>query len=308
MNNEKVSILLSIYKPNKVFLKKQLRSLNSQTYENLELIVWNDCPNERVDTDIFESEITNFPCKIYDEHVNLGYIKAFEKLVTLANGEYICFCDQDDIWENSKIEECISALKAEDATVAVCDQSIIDENDTVTLESVRNSSKLSSKTWKTDDDITARALFICYSPGMSMHARKSDVERCIPFVDETAHDRQLMAFLSAMGKAVFVEKPLIRYRRYGANETGTLNGVDSKKEYYLKRCNNTELLRRFGELFPDRKDIDALKYCNEVRMSGNPFKLIKCKDMIPDLFKYEFLLAFCPDFVFKILSKLLFKR
>lgn len=303
----KVSILLSIYKPNEVFLKKQLASLNDQTYDNLELIVWNDCPDEAVNEDIFSTCITAFPYKIYNEHINLGYAKAFEKLVTLADGEYICFCDQDDIWEKDKIKKCIDALIKECGTVAVCDKSIIDENDNVTVKSVKAKSCLKYEKWNSGDDITDRAIFTCYSTGMAIHARKSDVMRFVPFPKSAAHDRWLMAVLSKAGKAVYVDEPLVRYRRYGKNVTGVLNGVNTKDEYYKKRCNNTEFIAEFEKHFPDYSKIDEIKKCNRARMQGNPFGLIKYRKYIPDVFKYEFLLTFCPNPIFKRLVKVLFK-
>ena len=37
-----VSILLAVYKPNEKWLIEQLISLNEQSYENLELIVYDD--------------------------------------------------------------------------------------------------------------------------------------------------------------------------------------------------------------------------------------------------------------------------
>ena len=42
----KIDILMAIYKPNLKWLEEQLISLNNQTYENLNLIVWNDCPDD----------------------------------------------------------------------------------------------------------------------------------------------------------------------------------------------------------------------------------------------------------------------
>ncbi len=305
--NEKVSILLSIYKPNEEFLKKQLISLNDQSYDNLELIVWNDCPTATVNEEIFSTHITRFEYKIYDEKINLGYAKAFEKLATLATGEYICFCDQDDIWENQKIEKCIFALKNENGTVAVCDKSIIDGNDVMTTKSVRQQSSWESDTWSTGDDISARAIFMCHSAGMSMHAKKSDVIKYLPLNDEVAHDRWLMAMLSAQGKAVYVEEPLVQYRRYGQNASGVLSGIQSKREYYKKRCDNTNFIKRFEEYFPQHPKLDDIKNCNKARMSGNPFRLFKYRKYIPDIFKYEFLLAFCPGFLFKPLVNLIFK-
>lgn len=37
---------MAIYKPNLKWLEEQLISLNNQTYANLNLIVWNDCPDD----------------------------------------------------------------------------------------------------------------------------------------------------------------------------------------------------------------------------------------------------------------------
>ena len=46
---KKVSVLLSVYKPNPDYLKKQLVSINGQTYGNIELIIRNDCPEDDFD-------------------------------------------------------------------------------------------------------------------------------------------------------------------------------------------------------------------------------------------------------------------
>ena len=122
---KKVSILLSIYRPDRVTLKEQLDSLDSQTYQNKELLVWNDCPDETIDRKLFEESITRFPVFFYDEKKNLGYIRAFEKLTALAEGDLVSYCDQDDIWEPEKIEKCVEAMRGSGAIAAVCDKSLM---------------------------------------------------------------------------------------------------------------------------------------------------------------------------------------
>ena len=49
----KVVIALSIYKPNLKWLEELLISLNNQTYQNIELLVRNDCPEDKYDYDNF---------------------------------------------------------------------------------------------------------------------------------------------------------------------------------------------------------------------------------------------------------------
>ena len=103
---------MSIYKPQKSWLIEQLDSLNSQSYKNLELIVYNDCPEDEFNYDeFFEKHITNFNFRIINGNVNLGSTLAFEKLTTIADGDYFAYCDQDDIWLPEKIEILVNKIK-----------------------------------------------------------------------------------------------------------------------------------------------------------------------------------------------------
>ena len=67
-----VSILLAVYKPNEKWLIEQLISLNEQSYNNLELIVYDDCPEYPVNEELFASNITNFSFKIIRGIENKG--------------------------------------------------------------------------------------------------------------------------------------------------------------------------------------------------------------------------------------------
>ena len=108
--SDKVQILLSLYKPNLEFLTQQLQSIDQQDYSPIELLVYDDGPIEdKVDREIILSSISNITVRFLpSENKNLGYIKAFEKLIKNSDGKYLCFCDQDDIWESNKISESLT--------------------------------------------------------------------------------------------------------------------------------------------------------------------------------------------------------
>ena len=74
---EKVSVVMSVYRPDPRYLAEQLVSLNDQDFGNLELVVWNDCPGEPVDRALFERCVTRFPVSFFGGEENLGYVKAF---------------------------------------------------------------------------------------------------------------------------------------------------------------------------------------------------------------------------------------
>ena len=300
---EKVSVVMSVYRPNPQYLTEQLASLNDQDYGNLELVVWNDCPGEPVDRALFERCVTRFPVSFFGGEENLGYVKAFERLTQLADGDYICYCDQDDIWAPDKISLCLQAMKEEGAVAAVCDRSIIDGDGKVICESVRHATREKRFTWNTGEDITPYAVFVSFCTGMTLIARRVALQQCLPLMPELPHDQQLIFLLSAAGKIVNLDRPLVQHRRYGKNASGTLAGVSRKKDYYRTRCEPVNaLLAHFEELHPEYPVLDRMKQCSRARTEGNIVGLWKNRDLIPDIWRYETALALCPDWAFRRLK------
>lgn len=297
-----VTILLSAYRPKPEYFREQLASLNSQTYEDLELIIRNDDPEGKLDREMIGREITRFPVRVIEGDRNLGYTSAFGELIRIAEGDYISLCDQDDIWEKDKIRLCMEAIRENHAVAAVCDRALMDGDGKVFCPSVRAARKEKFFTWHTGEDITARAAFISYCTGMTLIAERKAAQRCLPFTERLPHDQQLAFLLSGDGVIVNVEEPLVRHRRYGTNSSGTLAGVQTKQDYYHSRCNPVkDLLEKYHALYPDDKRIETMRACCEARMKGDVFGLIKYRKIIPDLYIYEIGLALCPEFVFRML-------
>ena len=100
-----ISILLSCYKSNLAYLKEQIDSIINQTEQNWELLIHPDNGDAREDgrLRIFVESYRDSRIKvIFGGH--LGYAKAYNLLLNEASGEYVCFCDHDDIWVKYKLE------------------------------------------------------------------------------------------------------------------------------------------------------------------------------------------------------------
>lgn len=95
-----ISILMACYNSNFEYLKEQVDSILAQTVQDWELLVYND---GTPDLEEFLQKY-NDPRIIYYDGIHLGYAKAYDYLLHFADGEYICFCDHDDIWEPDKLE------------------------------------------------------------------------------------------------------------------------------------------------------------------------------------------------------------
>lgn len=300
---EKVSILLSIYKPNLTYLALQLNSLNNQDYENLEVIINDDCPESPCPIYIFEQYLTKVPYKILKQNKsNLNYIKSFEKLVKNSDGKYIAFCDQDDIWFSNKISKSVSTLKKENALLVASDKQIIDEDGNVIIDSVRKKSNKPYDNWKTGDDIAKYNLIITYSVGMALVLDGDFARSAIPFSNYTGHDKWLISCAATEGKVAYIEEPLVQYRRHGRNVSGVLIGINTKEDYLKQRVlPDINAIYDFLRKYPFFKDKNDVLGFAEARKNHNLIKLFKYRYLAPDIAKFDICLCFVPNFAFKFL-------
>lgn len=100
-----VSVIIPVFN-GRQFLHKTLKSVVQQTYSNLEIIVIEDGSDED-SCDI----VGSFRDISYLAQRHLGNAEARNKGVRLAQGEYLCFLDQDDLVPKEKIEHQVSFLQ-----------------------------------------------------------------------------------------------------------------------------------------------------------------------------------------------------
>lgn len=87
------------------YLQAQLDSILCQTQQPDELVVCDDGSTDAT-LELLEAfrHQAPFAVHIYRNEANLGYIKNFERALSLCTGDIIFLSDQDDVWLNSKIE------------------------------------------------------------------------------------------------------------------------------------------------------------------------------------------------------------
>ena len=123
MNCEKVSVIIPTY--NRFFyLLNTIKSVQEQTYKNIEIIVVNDCSSQK---EYYEHN-WGYDIKILHLKENTknifgyacaGYVR--NEGIKISTGEYIAFCDDDDIWFPYKIELQIKALKNSNCKMSCTD-------------------------------------------------------------------------------------------------------------------------------------------------------------------------------------------
>ena len=102
-----VSIAMCTYNGG-AYIREQLDSIINQTYKHLEIVIVDDVSTDNTRQIINEYIQRDERIKFYQNEINLGFNKNFEKAVVLTTGEWISIADQDDIWHLEKIEHMLN--------------------------------------------------------------------------------------------------------------------------------------------------------------------------------------------------------
>ena len=91
------------------FLDESLKSLLEQSYNNWELIFWDNCSTDN-SKKILQS-FSDDRIKYFKSDKFTSLYEARNNAVEKASGKYVGFLDTDDLWESSKIEKQLNYLK-----------------------------------------------------------------------------------------------------------------------------------------------------------------------------------------------------
>lgn len=296
-----VSILLAVYRPNESWLIEQLISLNEQTYENIELLVYDDCPDCPVNEEYLKKYITKFSYTLIRGIQNKGSNRAFEELTNQGNGDLFAYCDQDDIWEENKIEILLNLIKKENAVLAYSDMSIINKDSKITAETLRKVRPRLQYIY--GKNLFAKFFFSNCIAGCSMLVDSKIAKMAIPFSKFTVHDQWISMMASFHGKIAFIDKQLVKYRIHGNNQTGILTGVYAKEDYYKIRL--MPLKQRIDEV-KVRIDCVDLSYIDKfynARINRDVVKILKYGYLSKKEAYFEVIIKYIPNWLFKIIIK-----
>lgn len=237
MQNDLVSIAMATYNGEK-YLKEQLDSIYNQTYNNIEVIVCDDCSTDNT-VAILKEYAEKYGLNYYVNEKNVGYVKNFEKAIGLCSGQYIALSDQDDLWNDKKIETLLQEIK--ENLLIHSDASLIDEDGNIL-----------SQTWKNEISSHKRFedfLFSNVVTGCTVMFSKVLLKDVLPFPHGLAyHDWYLAIHAAKYGKIRYLNKPLVKYRQHLTQDTGAHSANYLYKLFAepLKRVMGKESLREIG--------------------------------------------------------------
>jgi glycosyltransferase involved in cell wall biosynthesis len=105
-----VSVIMPAYNSG-AYITGAVKSVLSQSYENLELIISDDCSKDNTIDAATKASGGDQRVKIITSEKNTGVSGARNRALESAAGQYIAFLDSDDIWNHDKLDKQIKSIK-----------------------------------------------------------------------------------------------------------------------------------------------------------------------------------------------------
>ena len=110
-NSDLVSVVMSAYN-SESSIAESIESILNQSYQNIELLIIDDCSTDRT-ADVIESYLEkNKNIKFTKNKTNLGLTKSLNILIKKSSGQYIARQDADDISLHHRVQEQMQLLKS----------------------------------------------------------------------------------------------------------------------------------------------------------------------------------------------------
>ena len=125
-NNELVSIITPSYNTAPL-IEETIKSVQSQTYTNWEMIIVDDCSKDNTD-EVVLKYLSDLSIKYIKNEKNSGAAVSRNKALKEAKGRWIAFLDSDDLWEAEKLEKQINFMIEKYCYFSYTSYQEIDEN------------------------------------------------------------------------------------------------------------------------------------------------------------------------------------
>lgn len=208
---DSVSVAMATYNGEK-YIKEQIETILINLQENDELIISDDGSKDKT-REIIEA--------FSDKRIRLldgprqGVKKNFENAIKACSGKYIFLCDQDDIWDEQKVETVLKAF-TDEVKVVVHDCTLVNDEGEVIVDSFfdyrASGPGILKNIWKNS------------YMGCCMAFDSKIMGTILPIPDKIEmHDQWIGILGDRLGKNIFIKESLIKYRRHSENVSDCFN-------------------------------------------------------------------------------------
>lgn len=286
-----VTIAIPTYNRADVHLKDALASALKQTYQNIEIIVSDNCSTDG--TEIFMRGLSDRRIRYYRRDKNIGPNNNFNFCLEQAKGAYFLLLPDDDLIDEDFVESCMkSAAYSTDLGVIRTGTRVIDSRGTVLRESQNRVAGLSTEQFFRSWFAEKTSWYVCSTLFNTkrlkeiggLHSKRNLVQDGIALVQ----------LASKFGR-VDVEEVKASFRKHPGEITFAVKVKDWCEDYL-------ELLNLMCEVIDDNVDLvkaEGMRFLcrlnyNRASAIGSPIKRFRTYLMVYRMFDYALTPPFHP--------------
>jgi glycosyltransferase involved in cell wall biosynthesis len=221
-----VSVVLCTYNGS-AHVAEQFDSLLAQSRLPDQIVIADDASS-----DATRDAIERFAARCGDQGIevvlrlraaNIGFIANFADALTLATGDLIFLCDQDDRWHEDKLSRMAATLVEEpDLTLLFTDARLVDADGAPLGQTLFDALELLPGDWHALVSGEAFPVLLrrAVVTGATAAFRRALIQRALPVPRGWIHDEWLATVAALTGRILPLAAPLIDYRQHGGNQIG----------------------------------------------------------------------------------------
>jgi glycosyltransferase involved in cell wall biosynthesis len=248
--NSTVSILLPVFNGCR-YLPEQLQSVLDQTWHGFEFLVHDDGSSDKSADILKDLAARDTRVKWTSTSSNVGQRLVLRSLLAKARGQYIMFCDQDDVWHPDKIEVLLASIG--DAAMCFGSSALIDRDGSAVGRTI-----FDHVGPPIDGRDNTDFLFRSVVSGHALLARREVVDPAV-FLFGTEYD-WLLAVLATFSRGVVHAPEAITYhRQHDGNQVNAFGAAKkrttsrSKHWHRVMRLHDALSLLRASDQIADEK-------------------------------------------------------
>ena len=219
-----VDILMATYN-GELFVEAQVRSIMNQSFEDWRLLIHDDGSTDQTLVILRRLQEEDSRVVLIEDGISrLGVALNFIHLMQYSSAPFSMYCDQDDIWLPTKVEEMVGAIQEYDQTIP----QVVYSNAYLWNQ---NQGILSDKNTLTYPTTLRQMLFL--NTGIQGAAAIFNRRLCELMRQKldfyAMHDHALLLTAICFGEVHYLHKPLMYYRQHENNVTGNAPGSIRKK-------------------------------------------------------------------------------
>ena len=259
-----ISIIVNCFN-GETYLKDCLNSILSQSYENYEVIFWDNKSKDKSKKIFLKFKDLRF--KYFTDYKHVSLYSARNKALNLARGEYICFLDVDDKWLPEKLKSQVNIMIS-NPKIGFCYSGFkFLSEESMKLKSAYNNNNLKS------GFITA-SLLKNYNVGLlTLMLNKKIIDSNTITFDKRFNimgDLDFVLRLSKVSLGVPIKSDLAIYRNHKSNLSSNIFLTVQERKIWQNEMLFSKLFKN-SELVPFINETKYLDFRNEI----NNYKFIK---------------------------------